>query len=179
MPQGGAEYDDPFDTVFHKTIKGLSGLPGDMVRPRWQPDPPNQPPVAASWVAFGVTSIEPDKNAYLDHTLEGTYVERDEQVTVTLSFYGPQAMSLAQRFVDGIELSQNRADLREQGVAVLYAQNPVQVPALLQGTWRKKVDVQLLCARRTRRLYPVNTIESAGAGLDNEHWVTPLTVEQP
>lgn len=54
-----------FRQFLQQIFVGLSGLPGDLVRPRWQPSPPKQPDIFINWLAIGITEVKPDANAYL------------------------------------------------------------------------------------------------------------------
>jgi hypothetical protein len=98
-------------------LAGLTGLRGDLIRPRWQPLPPNQPPAGTNWAAVGVMERMP-----LDYTFEkfvtdpssdsDTFtLQRQERLEVMASFYGPSAGGYAQIVRDGIYLSQNREAL--------------------------------------------------------------------
>jgi len=48
---------------------GISGLPGELVRPRWQPNPPKQPDLFVNWLAIGLTQSRPDAYAYVGPSL--------------------------------------------------------------------------------------------------------------
>lgn len=183
-PATSPSYGDPLDDLFHDFIAGITEIPGNLVRPRWQPEPPTQPDFNVNWVAFGITSAQPDKFMYARHDPsagpEGSsFIERDELLTVLISFYGPQSMDYAMRLIDGIEVGQNRADLSSARAEIRYTNDPVIVPALLKEKWVKRVDVPVIVSRRTSRRYAVNTIASGQLGLDNESWVTPINVNQP
>lgn len=54
-----------FKQFLQTVFVGLSGLDPDLVRPRWQPNPPKQPDIFTNWLAIGIVGIEPDANAYL------------------------------------------------------------------------------------------------------------------
>jgi len=52
--------DAALDAVFQALVVGITGLPGTLVRPRWQPVPPTQPSVTTNWAAIGVTTNAAD-----------------------------------------------------------------------------------------------------------------------
>ncbi len=63
LPQDGTptlEPDDPFDTLIQSIVVGVTGMPGDLVRPRWQPVPLAEPEPGTDWCAIGVTGEDPD-----------------------------------------------------------------------------------------------------------------------
>lgn len=57
---GGITFKQFLQTVF----VGLSGLSTDLVRGKWQINPPKQPDVNTNWIAFGLGVNKPDANAY-------------------------------------------------------------------------------------------------------------------
>ncbi len=59
--------DTALEDFIHDFIAGVTGIAADMVRPRWQPTPPRQPPVGANWCAFGVTETNADTYASRVH----------------------------------------------------------------------------------------------------------------
>jgi hypothetical protein len=170
-------YDDPLDDYLHGFLAALSTLPGALVRPRWQPEPPNLPNFATNWLAWGITDIDEDRFAYQEQRSEdGGYavVERDELLTMLLSFYGPKAGQLAKQVSNSVQLSQNRSYLRAQNMTVVEVMNQVRVPALLKEKWVPRVDMRILFRRRASASYRIRTLEDFMAGLNNEHYVTQL-----
>lgn len=177
-------YDDALEDLIHATVSGVSGLDPTLCRPRWQPEPPNLPGKSFSWVAFGVIRTEADtfESQIPVDTVEGglLVVGRNERLTVQLSFYGPAASSKEAAFRDGLALSQNRALLREQGIAVIEQTGPTVVPSLLKNTFLRRVDSTLILTRYTNRTYQVRSVSSAALSqLDNEHYLTPISVPVP
>lgn len=177
-PSSSPVYDDALDDILQAATAGITGLPGNLVRPRWQPEMPQQPAFDVNWCALGVTRTVVDTFAYHSQDAESQAVERDETLYVMHSFYGPNAAGICERFRDGLEIPQNRAELRAQGVAIVEVEEARNLPALLKEKWVKRVDVTVVYRRRTSRVYPVRTITSGQLGLDNELWVTPITVNQ-
>ena len=152
-PVAEPDHDDPLDDQLQDTIVGIIGrLEPEMVRPRWQPNPPNRPMSATNWVAFGVVNAEPDIFAYEghDHEMQGeddvstTRVERDEILYILLSFYGAQAAANDARLRAGLDLAQNRALLRDMGIGFIEYQK-LQITKL--GTAAFDVIHQTACGR--------------------------------
>jgi hypothetical protein len=181
-PSSAAVYDDALDDFLQQVIVGLTGLPGSLVRPRWQAEPLQRPDFTVNWVSFGLARSEVDPFAYEAHDPAGegpTIVERDEILTYAHSFYGPNAHGLVERLRDGFEIPQNRDVLASGGLGLIEVQEAVKVPSLLAERWVPKIDVSILYRRRTRRAYPVLTIKTAGIELVTEHGSTPISVTQP
>ncbi len=176
-------YGDALEDIFHAVIMGLTGITATLIRPRWQPEPPNQPAFTDNWCAFGITSTDPDLFAYQRHDplanggLGMTSVDRDERLEVLHSFYGPLGQAMCARYRDGIMLSQNRYDLTQAGVKLVQVNKERSLPALLKERWVKRVDVLLVFSRRTSRSYGVPSLAGGSLGLDNEHYITPIVID--
>src|SRR5689334_15168070 len=114
------------DAIIQTLIVGVSGLTGDLVRPRWQPTQPKMPDIGTNWCAIGVTSITPDDGPAIIHqpTLffgQGLYgagpyggssdgsdvLFRHEQIEVLASFYGTNAQQISGITRDGLGFPQN------------------------------------------------------------------------
>lgn len=173
--------DDGLEDLLQMAIVGITGLPGSLVRPRWQPEPPARPAFNVDWCAFGVPRSASDVNAYInleDLALLGQEkVERDEWFECLHSFYGPNSAALCKRLRDGLEVSQNRDALRSVGISLTEVREAVVLPALLKEKWVRRVDVTVLYRRRTSSAYQVLTIQTGQLGLDNEHYVTPIFIQ--
>ena len=164
LPTAESTHDDALDDLLHDVIVGLTGITGDLVRPRWQPEPPQQPEFSVTWVAFGVSRTEEDTFGYEHHDPLGegpTTVERDELLYYAHSFYGPHASGMCKRLRDGLQISQNRDALLSAGLGVVEVKEAVKIPALLHQKWVPKVDVTVVYRRRSTTAYPVLTIKSA------------------
>lgn len=48
-------------------IVGVTGIAGNLVRPRWQPEPPLLPDATIDWIAFGITERKGQTYAYTYH----------------------------------------------------------------------------------------------------------------
>jgi len=176
-PTTAPEYDDALNDILHDAIVGITGITGDLVRPRWQPEPPTQPAFTTNWCAFGIVRSVVDEFAAETMAASGTYtVERDEQLFTLHSFFGPSSHAYAERLRDGISVPQNRDALLAHNVAVQEVQEATILPALLKEKWTRRVDVTIVYRRRTSRVYSVLTIASAVGTLVTESRTVPLTV---
>lgn len=175
-------FDDPLADFLHGFFVGLTGLDGTMVRPRWQPEPPNMPDFTDNWLAFGINRIQEDDFAYQGedpHDRQQDVVERDQILTVLCSFYGPQGMRIAHRMSVGVQLAQNRTYLASQQITVIDVQDAFNIPALLKEKWVPRVDRSMRLRRRAGWTFGIRTVESAQAQLDNEVYITPIVVTPP
>lgn len=149
-------------------VVGITALPGDMVRPRWQPQPPNIPAAGQAWAAIGVTSRPSDTFPYV----EGDYLQRHEILNVLSSFYdlgsNGQANDLAARLRDGTSVPQNREMLTNSGFALISVGEVVAVPSLLKQRWLYRVDLPIVLRREIERTYPVLTLESGDVWLNGQ-----------
>lgn len=177
-PSVSPVYDNALDDLLHDVVVGITGLPGDLVRPRWQPEPPQQPDFAVNWVAFGLRNSTVDPFAHEEEAADGASaaIQRDEILYYLHSFYGPGAHGLAERFRDGFEISQNRDALRSLGLGLVEVQEITKAPALLKEKWVPKVDVVVVYRRRTSRTYPILTITSATGSIATEIQATTTPI---
>ena len=176
--------DTALEDFFHDFVQGVTGFAdATLVRPRWQPEPPNQPGFQTDWLAFGITSSVEDNDAFETHDpTAGAGIDTvmlTEELTLLLSFYGPNASQYAQTFRSGVKLSQNRDVLRSNGIGMISCGEAMTLPALTKETWVRRVDVSTLLRRNVTRTYQVRTITSAQGTVNNELYTTTVTVTGP
>jgi hypothetical protein len=174
-------YAEPLEDIFQRLLVGITGLQPQLVRPRWQPEPPNLPDFSINWVAFGITEGDKDKFPWTKQLDAFKMVlERDEELSVLFSFYGPNCQSICALFHDGIYIDQNRADLATAGVKLIDLKETRQLPALMKEKWMKRWDIRGDFRRRVQRIYTTNAIERFdGVDLNNDEYVTPITITPP
>lgn len=174
-------YGNALDDVFHGVLQGIVGLSdGSLVRPRWQPEPPNQPDFQTDWVAFGITITKTDVFPYMGHSPAGYDIfERDEVITMLNSFYGPNGQALAGQYNDGIQVEQNRDALTAVGIKLVECQEVTQLPALLKERWVKRFDCRTVFRRRIHRTYPILNVIAGTVVVDNEHQLTYINASKP
>ena len=160
--------DADFDTVLQQLVVGLTGLPGNLVRPRWQPVPPIQPEPTVNWCAIGVLAITPNDGPQITHNPLGgagqgvDTVDRHETIDVLASFYGPQGMSYAAILRDGLGVPQNVEGLLAVGMAFTDAGVSRQAPELVNQQWIRRQDIALRFRRHLQRSYAIQTAAVAG-----------------
>lgn len=177
-PVGSPDYDIALEDIFHDAIAGITGLSNDLVRPRWTPEPLPRPDFGTNWVAFGITTLPSDTFAYQGfHPTDGQMeLQRDELLRVLHSFYGPACDYYASILRDGLAMGQNREALAVSNINLVEVQDFVNLPALLKEKWVKRVDVPAVYRRRISRRYPILTVQSGQAELDNERYLTPIVI---
>lgn len=166
-PPGPLEGQDLLRFV-QQWIVGITGMDGKLVRPRWQPQPPNIPQAGEAWAAIGITSRPSDTYPYVN----GDYLQRHEVLNLLSSFYdlgySGQADDLAARLRDGTAVPQNREVLTNAGFALISVGELVAVPSLLKQRWLYRVDLPIVLRREIERIYPVLTLESGDVRLNGQ-----------
>jgi hypothetical protein len=182
QPVGASPPEDAdLDAIFQKLIVGITGLPGNMVRPRWQPTVPKQPEPATNWCAIGVTGIEHDANSYEQHNPEGdgsdTFI-RHEILTVLCSFYGTNALNYAAQARDGMYVAQNNSTLDQFEMGLVEVGAIITAPDLINQQWVRRFDLSMRIRRRVVRTYPILTVLSAEASVDSDPLTDHIIVNQ-
>lgn len=167
-------------------LVGLTGLPGNLVRQRWQPNPPNLPANTVDWAAFAVVEGKGETNATEYHitpdpTVDPLYpdpfdvIERNEEFSVPVSVYGPNADTNARLIRENYSVAQNREPLFLNGIGYVGAGTVTPMPSLVNEIWYYRVDITLSFRRVVRQVYPVLNIASADGTLNTD--IPPTTRE--
>lgn len=146
-------------------VAGISGLDGTMVRPRWQPEPPNIPDWGVNWASVGIMKHRP-VGVYpaVIHHPDGdgwSELQRHEELDVLVSFYGTHASDYAVNFHNGCQIWQNFAVLRLVGMALVEVTDGTRNPELIKEKWWDRIDKPFVLRRIIRRSYPVLNLLSA------------------
>lgn len=145
-------------------LRGVTGLPGDLVRPSWQENPPPIPAYGTDWLAYGVTARrveagEPWQAEKTDGT--GSALRRHEMLDVQLTAYGNNAEAILAALRDGLDVAQNREQLFLASVTVADFGQIVHAPELVNERWWNRADAILTLRREVRREYPILTFWAA------------------
>lgn len=180
--------DGALDALIQSAVVGIVGLPGNMVRPRWQAVPPPEPTdPATDWCAIGVTDEEPDDNATIIHhgsgdadtsigALPGGWDEAHRHITITVmaTFYGAAACAKANVLRDGLFVAQNRDMLRAGGLALLDVGPINMAPDLINSQWRRRVDMTMRFRRQVSRAYAVRNLNQASGTVIADSVADPI-----
>jgi hypothetical protein len=171
IPPDGQSLDD----FLQQLISGITKLPPQLVRPRWQPEPPPLPSYGADWMAIGVmnTSLDPgwpwvwfDTNPAsapvdTDGNPLGAFMIQHEAIELQCSAYGPNADWYDGLIRDGFSIGQNQEVLFLAGMGLIGVGGRRFLPEFIQNrTWRR-VERTIRIHREIRRLYPILSILEA------------------
>lgn len=182
--------------IFLQTwMVGITGLPGNMVRPRWQPESPDIPQAGNVWAALGVTSRPSDVYPFIGHDsladggIGRDKLERQEELVILTSFYDTGVTGLADfyaaLFRDGTAIAQNREPLELAGMAFVRAGELTTLPSLIKQRWLYQVDLEIVVRRQIDRTYPVRNLVAAQGKVLNDlgapaaPWVVPAGLIVP
>lgn len=148
-------------------IRGVTGIPGSLVRPRWQQEPLQIPTIDTDWVAFGVTRTDgAGGSPYVEHVSEGDGYDEaraDSFPQVLVSAYGPNSDRTIEVLRIGLTVSQNWEELLPLGLNLFEIGEAVSVPEQVNSEWYLRVDLPVTLKREARVRYPIlNVLSAAG-----------------
>ncbi len=141
--------DDAFDDFLQALVVGITGLPGQFVRPRWQPVPPAEPEPGTDWCAIWVTEEDPDGGLPIvthvgteDAGLGADFVQVNDKASILASFYGPAARGNASALRIGLMVAQNREVLQRAGMGLVGMPGPSRlIPSIVSMQTQRRVDL--------------------------------------
>lgn len=165
LPQPSVLQDDALDDALQALVVNLTGLNTTLVRPRWQPSPPNRPGIGVDWASIGVVRKHSDTYAHVVHVDgpdgEGQdNMQRHELLMVMCTHYGPNAGAYADLVRDGLTISQNREALQLDKMDLVEVQESTHVPEQLAELWYNRVDQMIVLRRQVDRTFAVKHIKS-------------------
>ena len=173
--------DADLDAVFQSLIAGITGIDGTLVRPRWQPVPPQQPPQGTDWCACGVTVETSDAGPSIAHDGTGdgsdTYI-RHKAIEVFASFYGPNSKRNAGVLSDGLAVPQNTEGLLAIDMRWIECGPIRTAPEFVNQQWIQRRDLVVRFRRKVTRIYPVLNLTSAAIAVEDDSSIN-LTVTVP
>ncbi len=167
---------DPFTDILQEWLVGITGFTATLVRPRWQPTPPDQPTLDTDWCAVGIVSDAPEPGfPSIEHIGDGDgsdLLRRHRVLDVLASFYGPHADYYASLAADNAYIGENNWRLEAVGASLISVDDLRVVPDLWQTQWVRRVDVPIRIRRAKQREYPVKNILSAAGSVGSDSGVT-------
>jgi hypothetical protein len=173
--------DQALDTFLQAIVVGIVGLPGPMVRPRWQAEPPTPPSdPTVNWAAIGPGSRKRDKYSAAVHIPTGNgsvKIIRNREMDVLCSFYGANAEGNAELLAMGLEVPQNREAMTLQGFNLISgAGDSIPAPSLFKQIWYRKFDISFRLRQQQQYTYPVLNLLGAVGTLTAEEGSNNTTV---
>jgi hypothetical protein len=153
--------EDQLTDILQTMVVALTGLDTTLVRPRWQPQPPTQPPPTTDWCAIGIMTYRSTDYPGFIQTVSGGSAYRLEELEVLATFYGPNSDTHAANLRDGVYIDQNYRTLAAQGVKLREAGDILRMPEVINSQFISRSDLPLSFMRMISRDYPVETIASA------------------
>lgn len=173
--------DDDFENLLHDLVMGLSAIPQDLVRPRWQATPLTQPTRTTNWCALGITNRSVLETPVITHDPAGDgsdHLVQQEELDLLVSFYGPNSSGNASRLRDGLYISQNRDVLTANSIGLVRTSSITPFPELVGTQWYHRHDITITLRRKVQRTYAVLTLRSAQGEVDSDKGETvPYSVE--
>lgn len=181
-----ATEDEALRVFFQQMVSGITGMPGTMVRPRWQPEPPNIPAFGTDWAAIGVTKRTRDVNAYIKHVSQkdsngnniGTdFVHRTEVLDVLCSFYGPKCEANSELLAVGLEVDQNREVMQLAGYGLVCVEDATMMADLQNDRWLTRIDLPFQIRRAQLYQYPVLDVIAAQGTIVEDSGGVNVTIQ--
>lgn len=161
--------DNAFEDFLHDLFEGLTSLPGNLIRPSWQLEPPQLPELGTNWISFGI--IETIDENIASEIFRGDLdmvVARGQEVTVQVSAFGPTADNTVSLIREGIQLEQNREILRLNNIGFIETTRVINTSLEINKRWSKRRDFNLRLRRIVQRTYPIRTILSVPTAITTE-----------
>jgi hypothetical protein len=170
--------DVALDAVFQTLVVDLTGLSGDLVRPRWQSNVPKQPEPNVNWCAIGVTDVQQDDGPWLvyDPVTNTEQYWDHELVNVLASFYGPNSQGFARLLRAGLNVPQNTEELLPYAIRYISCGPIRQAPELVNQQWIRREDLSLQFRRKVTMIYGVENILVADIHLQDDTVVNDIII---
>lgn len=169
-PIGTLPFDDvDLDDVFQNLAVGITGLPGSLVRPRWQiaadvagglGGTPKQPEPSVNWCAIGVTAVKQSAGPWLvyDAPTNTELYWDHEELTVIASMYGPKCQSFMRLLRAGLNVPQNTESLLPFMIRYVGCGPIRTAPELVNNQWIRRQDISLEFRRKVIMTYGIENI---------------------
>jgi hypothetical protein len=186
------------DDILQGFIVGLTGLPGNMVRPRWQLVPLPAPDATTDWCAIGITeryqlgvreisqhyTVSPSTADPVDPTGDG-YTESWEVwfYRLMVTFYGPNSSLNGRSMLRNISIAQNLEYLYPYSMQIVRVPRSMRTMSeLVNQQYIQRQDIELELTNKISSIWPIENIQKAQITINNgddgntETVVSPLSV---
>jgi hypothetical protein len=172
---------DSLNTFIQPIIVGITGLPGAMVRPAFQTEPPDAPDGGTAWAAFRYTGRKTDTYPYVGHNADGSdTLRRHEEIDILVSFYDLGSSGLADQYAallrDGLAIPQNLEVLKQTGMGFVSCGDLTTVPVIIKQRWLYRVDLPFTIRREIVRVYPVLNVLTATATVTTDSGISETII---
>ncbi|WP_428848012.1 phage neck terminator protein [Serratia marcescens] len=157
----GPTYDEALERQISRWIRGVTGMEKDNVYPRWTDPQPQIPKNGTTWCAFGITGVQEDANPAYIQGAENAEQWSHETIDILVCFYGPQGMTVATRFRDGLFVSQNNDELKNNDLTLLDCGRIFNLPELINNQWVRRYDIAVRLRRKVIREYGIKSLVEA------------------
>lgn len=172
--------DVSLDAIMHDLIVGITGLPNNLVFPRWQPQPPTMPPMTTDWGSIGITGYEPDGFwAQMLHFDGYSVLRHHQKMNCLATFYGPNSTSNASLFRAGLLVPQNVEAIAVFGIKVHHIGNIMHAPELINTQYISRTDVEVILAREIDRTYSILNVNSATVIINEDGSTSTAQINPP
>lgn len=174
--------DEELGRKLSNLVSGVTGIPGPMVRPRWQPVTPPLPLPSQDWAAVGVLSSPVGMGPpWITHISTGNGYDiqtEDSEINCLVSFYGPHCFAYSRLCRAGLWIPQNWEQLLPLGINLRDTGAVTVVPENINEAWYRRADLPFTLVQDMSRAYAVLNILSA-QGLIHGQGSHSQTVDVP
>lgn len=161
--------DQTLEKKLTQWIQGVSGLEEGKVVPRWSATAPSPFPANTNGCAFEVVSINDEGYpAFENQTDDSAEMWRYQQIECMTSFFGPDSQSIGSQFRDGLNISQNNAELNRLSLSLGEFTALISAVELGDDPAIRRYDMTIYLRRKLIRTYGVKSILSASVSYFGE-----------
>jgi hypothetical protein len=156
------------NAILQPWLVALSTLPGPLVRPAFQSEPPDIPDAGEAWMAFRHSMRPADAYPYLGFDPAGNGgigamgMQRHEEIHLLCSLYDLGVSGRAEALVtlmrDNMAVAQNVEYLRDYGMGMAGVGDLQPVPLVIKSRWQYRIDFPFVLRREIQRTYPIPSI---------------------
>ncbi len=176
---GGDLNDKALAQFLQQVVVNIAGLPGPLVRPRWQAEPPNIPDITVNWCSIGPGRRYRDSYAYVRQSSGGngsSTVIRNRLMDILCTFYGPGAEQNAEYLAQGFEVPQNREVMQKAGFNIVAPpRDSFAVPRLVKQRWYYAVDIDFTVRQQLQYTFSVLNLTGAQGTLTTDDQAKLIT----